>query len=248
MYELEIEKQLQQWRQQIYKNDSLVQRASKKIQRGIQNKIPQKIQDAITTSIKAMIQTVATGSKWLTKRTIHGSLSLRNRDEQAKETIKSYKKMAAVEGAATGAGGILIGLADFPLLLSIKIKLLYDLASIYGFNVQIKEERLFILHIFQLAFSSDDHKKKIFKIITNWDDYEKQLTKEDWDNLQTEYRDYIDFVKLLQLMPIIGAPVGAYANYRLLDTLGETAINCYRWRLLYNHRERLILSSEKQDE
>ena len=31
-------------------------------------------------------------------------------------------KIAAAEGAGTGAGGILLGLADFPLLLGIKIK------------------------------------------------------------------------------------------------------------------------------
>ena len=31
-------------------------------------------------------------------------------------------KIAAAEGAGTGAGGILLGLADFPLLLTIKIK------------------------------------------------------------------------------------------------------------------------------
>jgi hypothetical protein len=33
-------------------------------------------------------------------------------------------------------------------------------------------------------------------------------------------------------MPGIGAIVGAYANYQLLDKLGETAMNCYRMRIL----------------
>ena len=66
-------------------------------------------------------------------------------------------KIAAAEGAGTGAGGILLGLADFPLLLGIKIKFLFDAATLYGFDTSNKEERLFILHVFQLAFSSDDH-------------------------------------------------------------------------------------------
>ena len=51
-------------------------------------------------------------------------------------------KIAAAEGAGTGAGGILLGLADFPLLLGIKIKFLFDAATLYGFDTSNKEERL----------------------------------------------------------------------------------------------------------
>ncbi|WP_276632409.1 EcsC family protein [Terrisporobacter hibernicus] len=37
--------------------------------------------------------------------------------------------------------------------------------------------------------------------------------------------------KLLQLVPVIGAAVGFYVNGKLLDKLGEVAINAYRMRL-----------------
>jgi hypothetical protein len=40
------------------------------------------------------------------------------------EKLNFYKKAAAASGAGTGAGGILLGLADFPLLLSLKMKFL----------------------------------------------------------------------------------------------------------------------------
>ncbi|WP_255494182.1 EcsC family protein [Hufsiella ginkgonis] len=36
---------------------------------------------------------------------------------------------------------------------------------------------------------------------------------------------------MAQLIPVIGAAVGAIANYKLVDKLGETAMNCYRMRL-----------------
>ncbi len=100
----------------------------------------------------------------------------------------------------------------------------------YGFDTSDKEERLFILHVFQLAFSSDDHRKEIWKAIETWDTEEENHM--DWEKFQTEYRDYIDLAKMLQLVPIIGAPVGAYANYQLLQRLGEVTMNCYRMRLL----------------
>ena len=54
----------------------------------------------------------------------------------------------------------------------------------------------------------------------------------DWYVFQQEYRDHIDLVKMLQLIPGFGAIVGAYANYNLLDQLGETAMNAYRMRYM----------------
>lgn len=90
------------------------------------------------------------------------SLSVREKDKLAKKTIASYQKMAAAEGIGTGAGGFMLGVADFPLLLSIKMKCLFTLSSIYGFDVKDRDERLYLLLIFQLAFSSDEHRKKFF--------------------------------------------------------------------------------------
>jgi hypothetical protein len=153
-------------------------------------------------------------------------------DEMLKQKIAAFRKTAAVEGAGTGAGGILLGLADFPLLLTIKMKFLFEAAAIYGYDTNEYEERLFILHIFQLAFSSDDKRKDTLKLIEEWEDRKEGLAELDWKEFQQEYRDYIDFVKMLQLVPGIGAAVGAYANYNLLDHLGETAKNAYRLRIL----------------
>ncbi|MDX5437118.1 MAG: EcsC family protein, partial [Pontibacter sp.] len=44
------------------------------------------------------------------------------------------------------------------------------------------------------------------------------------------YRDYIDLAKMAQMIPMIGAPVGAVVNYRLISKLGKTAKNAYRMR------------------
>src|SRR5699024_11960703 len=108
---------------------------------------------------------------------------------------------AVREGAGTGVGGLFLVLADFPLLLSIKIKFVFEAAAIYGFNTEIYEERLFILHVFQLAFSSDSKKKEMLYVIDNWCDEKEKLLDIDWRVFQQEYRDYIDLVKLMQLIP-----------------------------------------------
>ena len=173
--------------------------------------------------------------KYTTKKPLIG-LTLKERDDLALDKIKTYKNTAMIEGAGTGAGGILIGLTDLPLLLGIKIKLLYELASIYGFDVKDYRERMYILSIFQLAFSSQDHVNKVFAKIENWDEYKDTLSDDindlDWRSFQQEYRDYIDLAKLLQLVPGIGAFVGAYVNNKLVDKLGEYAMYAYRMRIL----------------
>ncbi len=113
-----------------------------------------------------------------------------------------------------------LGMADFPLLLSIKMKCLFDLASIYGYDVKDRDERLFLLFIFQLAFSSGEQRKRIYSMIEQWDSKKHDV---DWRVFQQEYRDYLDVVKLFQLLPVVGAAVGGAANYKLLSQLGETA-------------------------
>ena len=182
-----------------------------------------------------MTKDVLIGSKYTTKKPLIG-LTLKERDDLALDKIKTYKNTAMIEGAGTGAGGILIGLTDLPLLLGIKIKLLYELASIYGFDVKDYRERMYILNIFQLAFSSQDHVNKIFAKIENWDEYKNTLSDDindlDWRSFQQEYRDYIDLAKLLQLVPGICAFVGAYVNNKLVDKLGEYAMYAYRMRIL----------------
>ncbi len=203
-----------------------------KAQTKVNSIIPEKAHQIITDSIKNMVKATLVGSNALTRKKQSAGRSLENMDLMLEEKISTYRKTAAVEGAGTGAGGILLGIADFPLLLSIKMKFLFESASIYGFDTKDYEERLFLLHVFQLAFSSDDKRKETLKLIEEWDDRKETLADMDWKVFQQEYRDYIDFVKMLQLVPGIGAAVGAYANYNLLDHLGETAKNAYRMRIL----------------
>ncbi|HDR7771346.1 EcsC family protein [Bacillus anthracis] len=229
-YEEKVIKELEQWKATFMKDSSMMTRFSKKVQTKVQQLIPAKVQKVLTETIRMMVQTISAGSNFIKPKLKEMNWSLQRRDDEVRKKMDEYKKIAAAEGAGTGAGGILLGLADFPLLLGIKIKFLFDAATLYGFDTSDKEERLFILHVFQLAFSSDEHRKEIWKAIETWDTEEENHM--DWEKFQTEYRDYIDLAKMLQLVPIIGAPVGAYANYQLLQRLGEVTMNCYRMRLL----------------
>ena len=232
-YDQKVLHELKGWQYRMAAGPSFFDRLSKRFQNKVNSFIPEKIHQAITITIKQMIRGVLYGANITTSK-FKKDVSLQVKDALAEEKLSLYQKTAAAEGGLTGAGGILLGLADFPLLLSIKLKLLFELATIYGYDVQDYKERLYILYIFQLAFSSPQHRKKIYDRMANWEEERHYLPEDihqfDWRSLQQEYRDYIDIAKMAQLVPVIGAPVGAIVNYRLIKKLGVTAINAYRMR------------------
>jgi hypothetical protein len=204
------------------------------MQEKLNNLLPEKVHRALTAAIKQMVRAVLFGAQHTTRKTNTENASLELCEAVLKNRIEFYKKTAAAEGGLTGAGGFLLSLADFPLLLGLKIKLLYDIAAVYGYPVDDYRERLYILHIFQLAFSSQEQRRKVYLRMVNWEEQKNNFPDDihqfDWRTFQQEYRDYIDLAKLAQLIPVIGAPIGAIVNYRLLDKLGKTAINAYRMR------------------
>lgn len=236
-YETYIEvakKELYAWQIKMQLRPGVLARLAKRTQEKINSLIPGKVHAAITTAIKQMIKAVLFGAKYTASKTPQFE-SFLLKETAVRDKIAIYRNTAAVEGGVTGAGGIFLGLADFPLLLTIKLKLLYEIATLYGFDLNDYKERVYLLHIFELAFSSPQHRKNIYFKMVNWkaktSEMPADINEFDWQKLQQEYRDYIDLVKMAQLVPIIGAPVGLIANYRLIKKLGNTAMNAYRMRL-----------------
>lgn len=234
-YERQVNNELTAWQKKMLRRPSFFNGLSKKLQTKINTWIPEKIHRAITATIKQMIRGVLFGAKYTSADTLVNT-GLQEREEAVQKKIDWYRKTAAIEGGITGAGGILLGLADFPILISLKLKLLFDIAVLYGMDVHDYRERVYILHIFELAFSSDEHRKNIYLKMTDWEEKRKHLPSDinafDWRTFQQEYRDYIDLAKMAQLIPVIGAPVGVLVNYRLIKKLGITAMNAYRMRLV----------------
>ncbi len=230
--------ELKRWQKEMMRKPSILNKLSKKVQTKLNSYIPEKIHKAITHAIKQMVRGVLFGAQYATRQPSAINSLLQTEDE-IKKLIKTYRTTAAAEGGVTGAGGILLGLADFPILLAIKLKMLFDIAAMYGFNVKDYKERLYILHIFQLAFSSQQQRRNVFFSIQDWDMKKVQLPEDvnafEWRTFQQEYRDYIDLAKMAQLIPGIGAVVGVIVNYKLIKQLGETAMNAYRMRL-YNNK------------
>lgn len=227
------------WLFKMKKKSGLFGKITHGVQKKVNNWIPDKVHRVITTAIENMVKLVISGSS-LIRPKIKNEISLKERESKVRSRIKWYRNTASVEGAITGAGGILLGFADFPAFLTIKMKMLFDIASIYGFDTKDYQERLFLLYVFQLSFSSQQRRNDLIGLIEDWDNYKNTLPKDlnefDWKTFQLDYRDYIDLAKLAQLIPLVGAGVGAIANYKMTELLGKNAMNAFRLRILLNDK------------
>jgi hypothetical protein len=232
-YETQVLEELRTWQDQMLQSPSLFNHLTRGLQQKVNSYIPEKVHQAITATIKQMIRAVLFGAKFTTGKPALPT-TLEEKETSVRQRIEIYKKTAAAEGGLTGAAGFLLGLTDFPLLLSIKLKMLFDIAALYGYAADDYKERVYLLHIFQLAFSGQQHRREVYLQMVDWETKKDLLPEDihqfDWRNLQQEYRDYIDIPKMAQMIPVIGAPVGAVINYRLLQKLGTTAMNAYRMR------------------
>lgn len=238
-YEQKVRNEIAAWERQFFDPPGWLERTSKTIGKRINNLIPAKVHNVITTTIKSIVRTALFGAEYTPQRPVQGILHLELTDQEAKRLLSLYQKIATAEGAGTGAGGIMLNIVDFPALIAIKMKFLFELAHLYGYDTKHFSERVFILKVFQMAFSGSEQRAKLLDSIKHWDvekelsisdtDYYKNM---DWETFQKEYRDAIDFRKMLQMVPGIGAVAGAWANHTILEELGEAAMNAYRLRRL----------------
>ena len=225
--------ELRLWQRRMQRPPSRLNQFARRVQLRLNALLPERVHQAITAAIRQMVRGVLFGSQYTTGLPL-AAAAFAQREAVARNQIRNYRTMATAEGAVTGAGGFLLGLADFPLLIGLKMKLLFELAAAYGYDVHDYTERLYLLYVFQLAFSSQHTRNLTYQRLASWDSYRLTLPLNpeefDWRTFQQEYRDYIDLAKMAQLLPFVGAAVGAVANYQLIDQLGDTAMNCYRMR------------------
>jgi hypothetical protein len=114
-YEEQAYIELEIWKKKILKKPGFFDLASKGIQNRLNKIIPEKVHSAITVAIEKMVKAVLFGAKFITKEPREDS-SLQLREAFVKERIEFYRKTASAEGAITGAGGFLLGLADYRLI------------------------------------------------------------------------------------------------------------------------------------
>lgn len=230
-YEWQAREELFLWQKSLAEPPSMPEKWASQLQKKWNGIIPEKIHQFLDQTFRHFISAVLSGSQFIQKSPETGR-DLAWIEAKVRDKITVYANTAAAEGALTGAGGFISALADLPLWLSIKMRMLAEIARLYGHDLASYRERVVLLDIFQLSFSRPEHRDFVYaRMISRAHHPDLESEPETiWRDLQQEYRDYIDLAKLLQLIPGIGAVVGALVNQKLTKKLGNYSMQAYRMR------------------
>jgi hypothetical protein len=163
-----------------------------------------------------------------------GQLPLPVMDAAADGLTDSRKKLAAVQGATTGFGGLFTLAVDIPALLGLSLKVLQEMALCYGFDPNDPRERVFIVKCLQFSSSDIVGKRAVLEELAEYDGSsgDRQLASQlqGWREVVATYRDNFGWKKLFQLVPVAGMLFGALLNKGTVSDVAETGKMMYRKR------------------
>lgn len=157
-------------------------------------------------------------------------------DGAAEKLTGNRKKLATLQGASTGIGGIFTLSIDIPLLLGLQLKTLQDIAICYGYDPNDKKERLFIIKCLQFVSADIVGKQAILAQLSMFDQQDEHTKREvlselqGWREVVFSYRDQFGWKKLFQMIPIAGLVFGAFINRSAINDIGEAGQMLFRKR------------------
>lgn len=163
-------------------------------------------------------------------------IAITEMDAAVTKLTSNRKRLATVQGASTGVGGILTLSLDIPLLLGIQLKTLQDIAICYGYDPKDKKERMYTVKVLQFVSSDIVGKKAILQqlsLIDSPNDHAKREVISEiqgWREVVFTYRDQIGWKKLFQMIPIAGLLFGAFINRSAVNDIAEAGMMLYRKR------------------
>jgi hypothetical protein len=156
---------------------------------------------------------------------------LERSDRLAIEVGSSAQALGAVEGAATGAGGILTTFLDVPLLFVLALRAIRKIAHCYGYPMVHHKDRHFALGVMAaaLAGSLEVRRERIHRLR----ELEELLIEETQEEILTEEAlSFLFQIELLGDIPGIGAISGAALNWLFMRRVDETARMVFQERWL----------------
>ncbi|WP_419887844.1 EcsC family protein [Neobacillus niacini] len=213
---------------------------------------PKFIQDKIGLAIDELGNYIQTGGQYLIKeenilkkfapdlRTDELQIGLLEQvpiskmDEVAEDLRNSRSKMATVQGATTGIGGLFTLAIDIPVLLGLSLKVLQEISICYGYDPKEKSERIFIVKCLQFTSSDIVGKKAILEELSSFNQgkQNQQMVSQlqGWREVVTTYRDSFGWKKLFQMIPIAGMIFGAFINRSSINDVAEAGKMLFRKR------------------
>lgn len=226
--------------------------------------IPEGITRPVTNAVQGFTELLKDGAYWtysddailarakeqgLSVETFEelGAQPLDELDKLARSFFAENKILAALEGAGTGFGGLVLIAADIPAVFTIAFRTIQQIGASYGFDMRDPNLASVVLGIVGVASGAEEAAKiaaltdlhvtaRMFA--KNWT-YKKvaersmagapaAALKEMTRRLPQEIAKSVTKKKLAQLIPVAGAAVGAGFNYWFMASTSRTAYMTFR--------------------
>ncbi|WP_254782391.1 EcsC family protein [Bacillus sp. OK048] len=189
---------------------------------------------------------VADDLEWTTaeiREALREQIPLTKMDEVANDIGKSRTKLATVQGATTGIGGIFTLAVDIPVLLGLSLKVLQEISLCYGYDPKEKSERIFIVKCLQFTSSDIVGKKAISEDLAAYhqgnQNHQIVSQLQGWREVVTTYRDSFGWKKLFQMVPIAGIIFGAVINRSSMSDVADAGKMLYRKRRILERLQQM---------
>ncbi|MBM7643874.1 hypothetical protein JOD45_000065 [Scopulibacillus daqui] len=155
-------------------------------------------------------------------------------DKKARILMEKRVRFAQIQGATTGFGGMFTLVADIPILLGTSLKVLQEMALIYGYDPNDASERIYMIKCLQLAFSMSVGKRSVLRELR---DFQTEKSNEQvisqlqgWREVFNTYREHMTWKKLFQTVPLAGTLIGSTMNKGMIEKVAETGQMLYKKR------------------
>jgi hypothetical protein len=239
-YETEQVQEIAVWKSQPPNPVSeLWQRITLPVARVVKRLIPDPL---VRAAIAQSYETSArlAGQKDIERRAgVDNLADLRNRpleecDRMAKQVGANAMVLATVEGAATGAGGVLTTLIDVPLLFVLTLRTILKIGHCYGYALDDRKDRQFVLGVLVTAVSGTPETRR--QRIDRLDQVEDLLIEETQEEVLTEeLTSFLFQVEIFEEVPGVGAISGGLLNLAFLRRVDQTARRAFQERWLLDN-------------
>lgn len=225
--------------------------------------IPESMTDRVTRAIEQALDSTATlADRLLDENKIEKSVAdarknipceLQARDTVARKIILENLSMGTASGAAAGAGGWTTILLDIPILITVTQRVIRQVAAAYGYRIDTPEEEAIARGILGSASALDVGQREKFmfsmqavsRVLQQGGGLDKviavmlpaTLEKLGVREIAKSLGINLTQRKALQLVPLVGAAVGATMNALTIKDTATAAFMVYRKRWLEEHTD-----------
>ena len=159
------------------------------------------------------------------------NLSLETCDGLARGVGSASQGLAALEGVATGAGGIFTTLLDVPIMYTLCVRTIIRTGYCYGYNLDTPADKTWVLGAVAVALSSTNEKRvdRLIRLREMEDllleELQEQIVIEELASLLVQ-------IEILADIPAFGAVSGGLLNLSIARRIDEAARRLFQERWL----------------